>query len=100
MDRIEFTSSINYANSTQEKVVSNHFDKLMALYDMIQPVCAHITAHEQDELHFIVLPVLPSDYEKIVSRLRNGTINAYNTIYDVSTEVNENGIFVELVEKV
>lgn len=98
MDRLEFASSINYANSSQEEVVGNHFDKLMSLYDMLTPICVHIVAFTNDELQFNISPVFNEDVESIIARLRNQRITNYGRVYNINTNVSDTGIIVELIE--
>lgn len=98
MDRLEFTSSIDYANSSQEEVVSSHFDKLMTLYDMLNPICAHIVAHNNNELQFHIMPVFSEDADNIIGQLKNQRITNYGKVYNINTTVESNGIFVELIE--
>lgn len=98
MDRFEYASSINYANSSQEEVVSSHFDKIMTLYDMLRPTCVHIVTHNNNELQFNITPVFNEDVDNIIARLRNQRITNYGNVYNINTTVDTNGIFVELIE--
>lgn len=98
MDRFEYASSINYANSSQEEVVGNHFDKIMTLYDILRPICVHIVANTFNDLRFNILPVLNEDTDNIIARLRNQRITNYGNVYNINTLVDNNGISVELIE--
>ena len=98
MDRIDFACTINYTNSSQEKVVGNNFEKIMALYEIIKPIPSLVTAVENKELQFIVTPKDINDIDRILLRLEHKTITNYGTVYSINSLHQGNDIFIELTK--
>lgn len=100
MDRMDFTSRINYQVPVKEKAISKHFDEIMSLYDIIGVLESSITATvEKETMSFNIETTTDEERTNILDRLNTFTVNKFGHVYFAVPIIDGNCLNVILQER-
>ena len=101
MDRLDFTSNINYnVPVTKEEAISNHFDEIMSLYDIIGIIEASIDATvEKEIMTFNIKAKSTKERSIMIERLSTFTVNKFGHNYYAEPKIKNDCLIVTLKEK-
>ena len=101
MNRIDFTSRINYkVPEEKEKVISGHFDEIMGLYDIIGILESSIDVSiEEEVMTFNIKTQNDQERSNIIERLSNLTVHKFGRRYYFEPEIDNDCLTVILKEK-
>lgn len=100
MDRLDFTSQIDYRVDNKEKEVTKHFDEIMSLYDIIGTIESSITATiEKEIISFNIETRTEEQRIYILERLNTLTVKKFNHDYFAVPNIVDNCLNVILQER-
>ena len=102
MDRLDFTSHINYNVPVKEKAICNHFDEIMSLYDIIGVLeASSIDATvDKEVITFNIRAKTSQERSIMLQRLSTFTVNKFGHNYYAEPVINNDCLTVTLKEKV
>ena len=100
MDRLDFTSHINYNVPVKEDAISKHFDEIMSLYDIIGILETSIDASiEEETITFNIKTKTYQERSIIIERLSTFTVNKFGHKYYAEPKINNDCLTVILKER-